>query len=119
MNAWFIICVLFYGWGIVPEIGVVDRIEGEKAVVLLEQKGEELMISNERFSHMFAKGSWLLLALRNNDPIMVIELAGLADRQRKKSHTLIGELREGSQLFQQSPNGTGMSPHLQKHRFIR
>lgn len=119
MNIWLIIYLLFSGQHAIPEIGVVDRIEGGKAVVLLEQKGDELVISTERFDHIITEDSWLLLTVRNNEPIILIELAGLADRQRKKSNTLIGELREKSQLFQHGPNGTGISPHLQKYRFIR
>ena len=119
MKVWLVIYFVFYGWGVIPEVGVVDRMEGDKAIILLEKTDEELVIDKLRHCTAIHENSWLLLVRLNNTPVILTQLAGLADRQQKKSHTLIEELREKSRLFEHSSNRTGISPIVQKYWFIR
>ncbi|MCF3944397.1 hypothetical protein [Oceanobacillus alkalisoli] len=119
MRVWLAIYFTFYGCGLTPEIGVVDRMEEDKAVILLEKTGEELIIDKKSRRMMVHENNWLLLVRLNNTPVILAELAGQADRQQKKSHALIEELRERSPLFHHRSNRTSVCSFIQKYWLIR
>lgn len=48
-------------------VGVVDRLEGDLAVVLLEEAGEELVLPTEKLGEFAEKDTWLLIRIENGE----------------------------------------------------
>lgn len=75
-------------------IGVVDRIEGEKAVILLEERQEEITVTKEKLATSVQKDNWLLVFMTEADPIVFITLDELENNQKNKSTKLLEYLRQ-------------------------
>lgn len=98
MKCWLSILLMIGGWNLFTTevelaVGMVDRIEGEKAVILLEKMQEELLAEKQLLGVPARKGSWLLIDLRNRQPRVVKELPQLERVHKQKSKELLEKLR--------------------------
>ena len=67
--------------------GVIDRIEGDLAVVLIEESGRELIISVENMSSNYKEGMWVTVHEYNDYITMTV------------NHTKTKKYREKNTLF--------------------
>jgi hypothetical protein len=74
-------------------VGVVDRVEGEKAVILVEERNEEFIVHTEKMSMLAQENEWYLLSLKEKEAVLLKALPKLTREQRQKSNQLTEKLR--------------------------
>lgn len=93
--------VLTYLFGNMPEeiiaqhdylsFGVVDRVEGEIAIILLEDEEKEIRIPMKR---QIEEDKWLLIYWNNNQPHFLWSLDNYKKERQENSQTLIEKLHQ-------------------------
>jgi len=71
-------------------VGVVDRLEGDLAVILLEEAGEELVLPAEKLGEFAEKDTWLLIRIESGE----LEILGSLDSLEKARLKLVNNIME-------------------------
>lgn len=74
--------------------GVIDRIEGNNAVVLLEEIGVELPLPAQGLGEFAEKDQWLLFRLEEGKPVRVHPLPAVKEDRKTKVIDLVDRLRK-------------------------
>lgn len=75
-------------------IGVIDRIEGNNAVILLEEIGVELILPAQALGEFVEKDQWLLFQLEEGKPVRIHSLPAVKEERQEKMIDLVDRLRK-------------------------
>lgn len=70
--------------------GVVDRLEGDLAVILLEEAGEEFVLPTEKLSEFAEEDTWLLIRIESGE----LEILGTLDSLEQVRLKLVNNIME-------------------------
>ncbi|MHA6251515.1 DUF3006 family protein [Oceanobacillus sp. CAU 1775] len=77
-------------------IGVVDRVEGNYAVILLEEEEKELIVPTNRHTK---EGKWLLIYLETEEPLILWTLDEYENKQKMKIQHLHEKLLQKNSSY--------------------
>lgn len=75
-------------------VSVVDRIEGEKTVILLEERREELIIETAKINLLAREDDWFLISLKEDEAVLLKALPTVTSEQKNRSKELVEQVRE-------------------------
>ncbi len=74
-------------------IGVIDRMEGNSAVILLEEIEVELVLPAQGLGEFAEKDQWLLFQMEKGKPVSIHSLPEVKEERKTKMMVLIDRLR--------------------------
>lgn len=73
-------------------IGVIDRIENNKVVILVDNNHEEIQLHKNHIQEEYSEGTWLLINEYSDGTYGVTVQSALTEKHEKKSRNLIKQL---------------------------
>ena len=72
--------------------GVVDRIEGDAAVILLEEIGEEIILPVQSLGTFIEENQWVLVHVKEGKPVMIRSLPRVNEERQTEISDLLDRL---------------------------
>lgn len=78
-------------------IGVIDRFEKNKAIILIDNIKKELQIEKSQLPDNCKEGTWLLINKNSDDSYTIVVQSELTDNYNRQSKSLMRQLLGGSE----------------------
>ena len=72
--------------------GVVDRFEGDAAVILLEEIGEEIILPVQSLGAFIEENQWVLVHVKEGKPVMIRSLPRVNEERQTEISDLLDRL---------------------------